>query len=412
MNIAYYSHYFTPEIGAPSARIYDLSQQWLEQGHHVEVVTGFPNHPTGEIHPGYKLSRYFREVIDGINVHRNWTYVTPNQGFVKKSIGHVSLWPSARLSSEKNLTDVDIVIGTSPTFFAAIAAAGIAKRRKIPFVMEVRDLWPAIFIELGVLRNPQIIRILEAWEMWLYRHATKVVTVTESFSQSLVDRGLPRDKVHTIPNGADVDYWQPLAKPQRLADRLGLNGRFTVLYIGTHGISQALSSILESAAQLRDYPNIQFLFVGTGAEKAMLKKKAEDEQLDNIIFHDSVPKEDVQDYYALSDVCLVPLRDIPLFTTFIPSKMFEILASERPIIGSVAGEAANILRQSQGALVVPPEDGTAVANAILHLYQNPEQRSQMGHAGRNFVINHYSRQSLASRYAHILEEARDRYPTR
>lgn len=201
-------------------------------------------------------------------------------------------------------------------------------------------------------------------------------------------------------------------KPQRLADRLGLNGRFTVLYIGTHGISQALSSILESAAQLRDYPNIQFLFVGTGAEKAMLKKKAEDEQLDNIIFHDSVPKEDVQDYYALSDVCLVPLRDIPLFTTFIPSKMFEILASERPIIGSVAGEAANILRQSQGALVVPPEDGTAVANAILHLYQNPEQRSQMGHAGRNFVINHYSRQSLASRYAHILEEARDRYPTR
>lgn len=412
MNIAYYSHYFVPEIGAPSARIYDLSRQWLQQGHQVDVVTGFPNHPTGEIHPGYRLARYFHEQLDEINVHRNWIYITPNKGFVKKSLGHVSLWPSARLSSEAKLTGCDVVIGTSPTFFAAIAAAGIARRQKIPFVMEVRDLWPAIFVELGVLRNRQIIHLLEAWEMWLYRQAAKVVTVTESFTKNLIERGIPADKVHTVPNGADVDYWRPQAKPQRLAEQLGVNGRFVVLYIGTHGISQALSAILDSAVQLRNYPDIQFLFVGEGAEKEMLQQKANEQQLANVIFHDPVPKEEVLNYYALADACLVPLRDIPLFATFIPSKMFEILASARPIIGSVTGEAAAILERSQGALVVPPEDGMAVAQAILHLYQNPSQCVQMGQTGRSFVLSHYSRQSLAASYAHILEEAINRYPTR
>ncbi|MCA9951988.1 MAG: glycosyltransferase family 4 protein [Anaerolineales bacterium] len=405
MNITYYSHYFSPEIGAPSARIYDLSQQWLHANHHVSVVTCFPNHPTGQLYPGYTLSRYMYENIDDIHVHRNWSYITANKGFIKKTLGHISFWLSAALSSKKQVANTDVVIGTSPTFFAAMGAIGLAQKEKIPFIMEVRDLWPAIFVELGVLKNRQIIAMLERWEMWMYKRATKIVTVTNAFRENLIARGIPAEKIYTIPNGADINYWQPSPASPTLRQKLNLTDRFVVLYIGAHGISQALSHILDSAALLQTTPNIQFLFVGAGAEKEMLIQRTQQLGLSNVTFHDSVTKEEVKDFYALADVCLIPLRDIPLFDTFIPSKMFEIMSMARPIIGSVRGEPANILQASGGALVVPPEDSQAIADAILALYQQPNLCEDLGQNGRKYVSNHYSRQQLALKYIDVLESA-------
>jgi glycosyltransferase involved in cell wall biosynthesis len=405
MNIAYYSHYFAPEIGAPSARIYDLARQWLSFGHRVEVVTCFPNHPVGKMYPGYASRPYMRERLDGIDVHRHWTYVTPNEGFIKKTLGHVSYLPSAFLLSTRRLQEPDVVIGTSPTFFAAMAAAAAGVRRRIPFIMEVRDLWPAVMVELGVLRNRLMIRALERLEMSLYGRATRVVTVTESFRRALIERGIPATKVFTIPNGADVDFWQPAEPPVELRRRLGLEGRFVVLYIGAHGISHALSRLLESAEQLQENAQIHFVFVGEGAEKERLIRQAQEAGLKNAQFLDPVAKETVKEFYALADVCLVPLRDIPLFDTFIPSKMFEIMAMAKPIVGSLRGEAADILRRSGGAIVVEPEDSRAIAQAILRLYHQPQQAEMLGRRGREFVIEHYSRRSLAARYMNVMEEA-------
>jgi glycosyltransferase involved in cell wall biosynthesis len=409
MNIAYYSHYFAPEIGAPSARIYDLARQWLTFGHRVEVVTCFPNHPVGKMYPGYSSRPYMRENVDGIDVHRHWTYVTPNEGFIKKTLGHVSYLPSAFLLSTGRLQAPDVVIGTSPTFFAAMAAAAAGMRRRVPFIMEVRDLWPAVMVELGVLRNRHMIRALERLEMSLYHRATRVVTVTESFRRNLIDRGIPATKVFNVPNGADVDFWQPTEPPLDLRRRLGLEDRFVALYIGAHGISHALSRLLESAEQLQEHPQIHFVFVGEGAEKEKLVRQAREAGLKNVQFLDSVAKERVKEFYALADVCLVPLRDIPLFDTFIPSKMFEIMSMAKPIVGSLRGEAADILRRSGGAIVVEPEDGSAVAQAILHLYHQREQAEEMGRKGREFVIENYSRRSLAARYMKVMEEAVNEY---
>lgn len=409
MNIAYFSHYFTPEVGAPPARIYDMAQCWLVQGDQVEVVTCFPNHPTGQIYPGYRLARYRHEWLDGISVHRNWTYVTANQGFIKRTLGHVSLWPSARLHSESHLADPAVAIGTSPTFFAAMAAAGAARRRKIPFIMEVRDLWPAVFVDLGVIRNKYLIRLLEQWEMALYRQANQIVTVTEAFRQNLIERGIPAEKVHTIRNGADLDFWQPKPGSDDLRTRLGLVDKFVVLYIGTHGISQALQQALDAAKELEAEKDIHFLFVGAGAEKEALQQQAKEQHLQNVTFHDSVPKQAVADYYALSDVCLIPLRNIPLFDTFIPSKMFEVMAMERPIIGSVRGEASEILRESNSAIVVEPEDYAALAAAIRTLYQQPQRREQMGREGRRFVAAYYSRCALASEYKTVIQKTIERF---
>ena len=153
MKIVYVSHYFSPEIGAPSARIYEMAQAWIRAGHQVEVITGFPNHPQGEIYPGYERQTYLSEKMDGIQVHRVWTYITPNAGLIKRTLGHISMWISALLFATKHLNKPDIVIGTSPTLFSVMAARRLAIVKKVPFVMEVRDLWPGIFVDLGIIKN-------------------------------------------------------------------------------------------------------------------------------------------------------------------------------------------------------------------------------------------------------------------
>lgn len=409
MKIVVFTHYFAPEIGAPSARIYDMAQQWIQMGHQVDVMTCFPNHPSGKLYPGYKLKKYRVENLDGINVHRHWTYITPNEGFFKKTLGHLSYFPSCLVSGRWWEQKPDIIVGSSPTLFAAAAASTTAFLRRVPFVMDVRDLWPAIFVELGVLKNPWLIKILEGWEKHEYRSATKVVTVTESFTQNLIERGLPVDKVHTIPNGADVSYWKPTPKPKALIEHLNLKNKFVVLYIGAHGISHALGKIVDAADILRDNPNVCFLFVGTGAEKKKVAQKADDLSLTNVRFLGPVGKDEVKDFYALADLCLVPLRDIPLFDTFIPSKMFEMLAMGRPILASVRGESAAILRKSGGAMVVEPEDSAAIAAAILELSADPKRLTKMAKNGRSFVAKEYSRQSLARRYLQLFENAIEIY---
>ena len=251
MNITCYTHYFTPEIGAPSARIYDLSQKWSNMGHYVQVVTCFPNHPTGKLYPGYTIRRHMQENIAGIIVHRHWTYMAANKGFMKKTLGHVSFLAGHRLFSASKIMRPDVTVGTSPTFFAAMAAERDARKYNIPFVMEVRDLWPAIFVDLGVIKNPVIIRLLEKWELSLYSRASRIVTVTDAFRKNLLERGIPANKVVTITNGADADFWTPKGKPEALAKKLGVERKHVVLYIGAHGISQALGRVLDSAALLK-----------------------------------------------------------------------------------------------------------------------------------------------------------------
>jgi glycosyltransferase involved in cell wall biosynthesis len=271
--------------------------------------------------------------------------------------------------------------------------------------MEVRDLWPAIFIELGVLKNPFLIGMLEMLELWLYRRASRVVTVTNSFRGNLISRGVPPEKVVNISNGVDLDYWVPQACDTAFKKGLGLEDKFVVLYIGAHGISHALTRILECAGQLKEYPEIQFVFVGDGAEKPTLIEYARRENLENVSFYKSVNKNQVSTFYALSDVCLVPLRDIPLFGAFIPSKIFEIMAMARPIIASLHGEAAEIINRSGGGIVVEPEDVAAIKKAILNLFENKKLRLDLGQNGHRFVRENYSRKMLADKYLSILEDA-------
>lgn len=408
LSIAVYSHYFSPEIGAPSARIYDLSCQWLKTNNTVRVVTCVPNHPTGKVADGYRRGWYQQETLSGVDVHRNWSYITPNSGFFKKTLGHLSLLPSS-LVNLRRLGKVDVIIGTSPTPFAALAGLLAAKQRKVPFVLEIRDLWPAIFAEMGIIKNKHIIRLLEWGELWLYRQSTQIVTVTEAFRQDLIRRNIPAQKITTIRNSADTEFWQPQPKPLALEKELNLEEKFVVLYIGAHGSSHALESILDAAQKVADNKTIRFLFVGEGSRKTALQSYAKEKQLTNVTFLDATDKQGVKAYYSLADVCLVPLRDIPLFNGFIPSKMFEIMAMEKPIVASLNGEAAEILKEAQSAEIVAPEDSTAIAKAILAIQADPVHAKKLGKRGREFVESNCSRKHSADRYLNVLRDAIEIY---
>jgi glycosyltransferase involved in cell wall biosynthesis len=271
--------------------------------------------------------------------------------------------------------------------------------------VEIRDLWPAIFVELGVLTNRRVIRLLERLELAAYAAADQVVVVSEGFRDDLIRRGVPPAKVHTIRNGVDIDRFTPAAVADpAVRARLGAGpGDCLVLYAGTHGISQGLSMIADAAAELSGQP-IRFAFVGDGADKRRLERRIAELGLRNVVLLPSVPNAEMPGLLAAADVCLVPLRQVPLFATFIPSKMFEYLAAGKAVIGSVTGEAAQILREA-GAVVVPPEDSAALAEAIRDLAADPGRRVSMSQAGRAFAERCYDRAVLAREYRKILDQA-------
>jgi hypothetical protein len=417
------THYFPPETGAPQARLSGLAAIWAADGDEVTVLTGMPNHPTGVLPSAYRRAVLRRERRDGYRVIRTWLYATPNEGVARKTLGHLSFMLSSVILGARWSGPADVVVVSSPTFFSIASGWLLARLKRARFVVEIRDLWPAIFVELGVLTNPLVIRVLERLELAAYAAADEVVVVTEGFRADLVRRGVPPEKVHTIGNGVDAGRFAPAAEMGSAAERRALRARLgagpedcLVLYAGTHGISQALTAIADAAAVL-DRPGranavgagsaaeraaasgqpIRFAFVGDGADKGRLERRVAELRLGNVTLLPSVPNQEMPALIAAADICLVPLRKVPLFASFIPSKMFEYLAAGKAVIGSVAGEAAQILAEA-GAAVVPPEDSRSLAAAVAALAADPGLRAEMGRAGRSHVERCYDLAALAREY--------------
>lgn len=403
MKINLVCQYYPPEIGAPQARLSEMAMEWVKQGHKVTVLTGFPNHPTGIIPPEYKGKIFMEEYVNDIKIWRHWLYATPNEGFFKKTVAHISFMITIILLSLFRGKRPDILIVSSPNFFSVISAYIMSRIRHVPYIFEVRDLWPGIFIELGVLKNRYLIKLLESIEIFLYRRAAGVVPVTQGFADNITRRGIPSEKIEVITNGVDLDTYTPNIINYSLRKELNLPlDAFILLYIGAHGISHGLQSVIEAAYLLRHDVGIHFLFVGEGADKAKLISLAQKKQLENVTFMKGQPRERVILFYQLADACIVPLRNVHGLSTFIPSKMFEIMACGKPIIAPLHGEAAEILIRSESAEVIPPEDPIALARAIEILRDNPERCRYMGIAGRKFVEKNYDRKLLARRYLVVI----------
>jgi glycosyltransferase involved in cell wall biosynthesis len=402
MRIIIVTHYFPPETGAPQARLSALAAAWAADGDDVTVLTGMPNHPTGIVRPEYRRAIRRQEWRDGYQVLRTWLYATPNEGVARKTLGHLSFMITSALLGWRASGPADVVVVSSPTFFSIGAGWLLARLKRARLVVEVRDLWPAIFTELGVLTSRRVIRMLERLELAAYAAADTVIVVSDGFRANLIGRGVPPGKVHTIRNGVSPGEFDPGAQADlELRARLGARpGDCLVLYAGTHGISQGLTSLADAAAGLTDEA-IRFAFVGEGADKRRLRSRVAELGLPNVTLLPGVPHEQVPALLAAADICLVPLRDVPLFSAFIPSKMFEYLAAGRAVVGALAGEAAQILREA-GGLVVAPADSVALAEAIQTLAADPRRRQAMGQQGRCYVEKYFDRAMLARQYRKLL----------
>jgi glycosyltransferase involved in cell wall biosynthesis len=403
MKITFLCQYFPPEMGAPSARTYEHARHWARLGHDVIVITGFPNHPTGVIRPEYRGYLVKWENVDGIVVLRTWVYCAANKGFFKRVLNFLSFFFSSFILGSLMTSRPDVVVGTSPQFFCGVAAYLLSCVKNVPFVFEIRDIWPQSAVELGVLKQRVIIRMLEAIETFLYRRAALIITVAESMKSYLTGKGIPRVKLRLIPNGIDADYLRSAEiTPDELRKGMGLKDKFIISYIGTHGMSHALDVVLLAAEKLKADRTAHFLFVGEGAEKENLKKLAARLKLSNVTFIDEQPRMRLLSYYRASDAAIVPLKRLPVFKSVLPSKLFELMGSGCPVICSVEGEAAELVSRAGTGICIEPENSSALIEAINCMRKQPELRKVMSENGMQFVKRYYLRSVLAENYLEAL----------
>jgi len=394
MHILFFTDNFPPETNAPASRTHEHAKVWVAAGHQVTVVTGAPNFPSGKIHMGYRNAFWKREVLDGINVVRVWTYITANEGFLRRTLDYMSFMAAAIVASPF-LPRPDVIVATSPQFFTPCAAWVVSMLRRRPFVFELRDLWPDSIVAVGAMRETRVIGWLRRLEYFLYRRAARIVVVTHSFKSVLTANGIDTEKIAVVPNGVDLETYWPGPKPVALVKRLDVEGRFVVAYVGTVGMAHGIGTLLDAAKQLLHRKDIVFIVVGAGAEQAGLSEQSCDQGLANVIFVGAVSKADVRGYWRLCDVAVVLLRNAPLFRHVVPSKMFEAMGMARPIVLGVKGESEKILLESGGGIVVPPEDAPALAEAVCKLADNRDYCNELGAKGRRFVEQRYSREKLA-----------------
>ena len=404
MHILFLTDNFPPETNAPASRTYEHAKRWAMSGHRVTVVTGAPNFPSGKIHAGYRNALWNRESVDGIDVIRVWTYITANEGFIKRTLDYLSFRVAATLAS-LFVKRPNVVVGTSPQFFTVCAAWVVSLLHWRPFVFELRDLWPDSIVAVGAMRETRAIRLLRRLEYFLYRRAARIVSVTNSFKEVLTTNGIAPEKIVVVPNGVELDMYLPGERPAELADRLGLSGKFIAAYVGTIGMAHGLGTVLEAATQLKARTDIVFLLVGTGAEQTTLARRCKDEGLDNVLFVGAVSKVEVREYWKLCDVALVLLRDTPLFSHVIPSKMFEAMGTARPIILGVRGESKSILERAGAGIAIAPENALELAAAILRLADETSLAAGMGASGRAFVEQNFDRDRLAAQMLAALMNA-------
>ncbi len=412
MKMLYISQYFPPEMGAPAARAAELSQHWATLGHKVTVLTGFPNHPIGTIPLEYR-ARFrrlvAREKINRVAVLRTWLLPFPNRKAYERMLNYTSFCISAAIAGTF-CSRPDVVIATSPQLLVGLSGWWIARCKRVPFVFEVRDLWPESLAAVGMGReNSTLYRTLARISRFLYRHADHIVVVTPAFENYLVERcGVARSKISVVENGVETQLFSPRFSTQASADlrrELRVEGKFVVSYIGTLGLAHGLDTIISAAAELQDTnPEVTFLIVGEGAEKEKILALAKSQSLRNLKFIPQQPRDQIPAYIAASDVCLVLLKKADLFKTVIPTKMLEFMSCARPVILGVDGQARAILEEAGAGIVIEPENSAALVDAIRNLCAYPERGRELGRLGREHILRRYSRGQKARKYLAVLEE--------
>jgi colanic acid biosynthesis glycosyl transferase WcaI len=393
-------------MGAPAARVAELSRYWAQDGHEVTVLTGFPNHPAGIVPQEYrrKVRRMVaREESHGVNVVRTWLLPFPNRRTYERVLNYTSFCLSAS-GTGLFLDRPEVVIGSSPQLLVGLSAWWLARRKRSRFVFEVRDLWPESLAAVGVgTKKSFMYRTLAKIAGFLYRNSDHIVVVTPAFKEYLVQHWqVAPEKISVVENGVEAELFSP-SPDSNLRTELGADGKFVVSYIGTLGNAHGLQTMVEAAAQLQNSaPEVLFLLVGAGAEKENLASLIRSRGLANVRFVDQQPREKIPAYICASDACLVLLKKSEIFKTVIPSKMLEFMSCARPVILGVEGQARQILEQADAGICIEPENPAELVQAVLRLSGNDQLRETLGRNGRRHVLQHFSRRQTAMDYIEVL----------
>jgi glycosyltransferase involved in cell wall biosynthesis len=396
MRVIVLSQWYPPE---PESKIHLLARDLVSRGHQVTTITGFPNYPSGNIYPGYKVRWRQWEMRDGVRVLRLPLYPSHDRSGSRRALNYLSFALSASILGLLLAGSADVMWVYHPPLTIGLPAWIVGSVRRIPFIYEVQDMWPETLTATGMFSSPLAAQVLGAFARFVYRRAAAITVISDGFRRNLIGKGVRADKIEVIPNWADEELFRPVAPDPAVADAHGLSGKFNIMFAGNMGSAQGLGNLLLAAEQLCDVTDLQFVLIGDGVDVQHLKREAKDRKLANVRFIDRQPASAMPQFFALADALLVHLRADPLFAITIPSKTIAYLACGRPIISVTEGDAANLVRQARAGVVCAPENPSALADTVRSLYKlSPQQRSQMGEAGRLAYLGSFTRQILMDRY--------------
>jgi colanic acid biosynthesis glycosyl transferase WcaI len=408
VRIAMITQWYDPEKGS-AIMPGTIARALRDRGNEVQVVTGFPNYPAGQLYPGYRVRPYQREELQGVTVHRAPLYVSHDADPRRRAANYLSYAASASAIAVARLGKLDATLVHSTPATVAIPAMALRALKRTPYVVHVQDLWPQMLTASGLLadgRHGRAEGLLHRYCDAVYRRAASIAVTSPGMADLIRARGVESRKISVIPNWADEHSFRPVTPSYDTVNELGPFRPFTVMYAGAMGSIQALEVLVDAAAILRDQNNIGFLLVGGGVSEPSLRARATDARLDNLRFLGHQPVERMAEVLALGDVQIISLKDLPLFRSTLPSKIQATLAAGRPIIGALAGDAGALIRDSGAGLTTTPGSALELAEAILKVAAMPaEDRRTWGDRGRRYYMDHLSQQSGAGALTDLLRSA-------
>jgi glycosyltransferase involved in cell wall biosynthesis len=400
MKILIVTQWYPPE----PMKIYgELANTLHDLGNEVTVLTGLPNWPSGVLFPGYKPKLWQEEQMNGIRVIRVWLYPDHSRSAIKRTLNLVSFCFSSMLLSPFLCSRPDIIYLVTPPITAGVAVMLLSKIWRVPYVLEIQDMWPESLRATGLVSNPMALRLVSAAARILYRHSSGIRVISNGFRKNLLGKGVPGSKVHVISNWVDTECYRPVSAETGSESETIFAGKFTVMYAGTIGLAQGLEVVLDAALLLRDDPGIQLVLVGDGLELDGLRARAAREQIANVKFLGRLPGERMPGLFACADVLLVHLRPDPLFSLTIPHKIFAYLATGKPVLAAMDGDPAAVIENAKAGLTCSPGDAAAMAEAVKRFFgMSAEERATMGCNGRRAACESFGKEQLVGQINKLL----------
>lgn len=389
---------FPSESGG--TRHYELARYCVDQGHDVTIIASTLSY-LSSLPVTSDTSLVSRQSLEGITILRAYTYPSLHRSFTWRIVSFLSFMVTSIIAGLKG-GKVDIIMGTSPPIFQALSAWVIALLRRRPLLLEIRDLWPAFALGMRIIKHPLLI-VLSSWlELFLYRRADHLIVNSPAYRDYIVDRGISVEKISLIPNGVDSTMFDPAATGEHMRQEWKLDGKFVVMYAGALGLANDIPTILQAAQHLQDEHQIHFVLVGDGKERKNLERMSKELQLTNVLFTGTRSKAEMPAILAASDVCVATLKDIPMFRTTYPNKVFDYMAAGRPTILAIDGVIRQVIETARGGIFVPPGNDRALAESIKEIFDNQASRHAMGLAARSYVVKHFDRESQAVAFEQLI----------